>query len=314
MIKLIPTVLSVLALGSAGTAASSGSLAPVPFGNPGVTGSAVAPGMQAPGVPSKQGLRASTSALSASGLPSGPADCSGLPSHEALRTALISATHQLNGGLSNEMWGSIVNRDGFVCAVAYSGDARGDQWPGSRVISAQKANTATSFSLPVGKGGLFPGLALSTANLITQVQPGGSLFGLQFSNPVDTGVAYGGDPVAYGQANDPMIGHRIGGVNVFGGGVALYDSSGRVMGGLGVSGDTSCTDHNIGWKTRHRLKLDYVPNGLSARTDNIIYDYPSNNIGPPQRDISPSGFGHPMCDPPATAVGNALPVTDPVSH
>jgi hypothetical protein len=51
------------------------------------------------------------------------------------------------------------------------GDERGDQWPGSRVISAQKANTANAFSLP--------GLALSTAQLFSAVQPGGSLYGLQ---------------------------------------------------------------------------------------------------------------------------------------
>src|SRR5512143_1727986 len=111
------------------------------------------------------------------------------------------------------MWASVVNRDGVVCAVAFTGDSRGDQWPGSRVISAQKANTANAFSLP--------GLALSTANLYSAVQPGGSLFGLQESNPVDTSVAYGGNPKNNGQPNDPMVGQRIGGVNVFGGGLAL---------------------------------------------------------------------------------------------
>ena len=77
--------------------------------------------------------------------------------HTALRAALIQATAAENGGFGLEMWGSVVNRDGIVCAVAFSGDDRGDQWPGSRVISAQKANTANAFSLP--------GLALSTANL-----------------------------------------------------------------------------------------------------------------------------------------------------
>jgi hypothetical protein len=77
------------------------------------------------------------------------------------------------------------------------------------VISAQKANTANAFSLPQ--------LALSTANLYTAVQPGGSLFGLQESNPVNTDVAYGGNPANYGRPNDPMVGGRIGGVNVFGG-------------------------------------------------------------------------------------------------
>lgn len=37
------------------------------------------------------------------------------------------------------MWGAVVNRAGVVCAVAFTGDNWGDQWPGSRVIAAQKA-------------------------------------------------------------------------------------------------------------------------------------------------------------------------------
>jgi hypothetical protein len=92
------------------------------------------------------------------------------------------------------MWATIVDRDGVVCAVVFSGVNRGAQWPGSRVISAQKANTANSFSLDSSSGssgsGQPGGLALSTANLYSAVQPGGSLYGLQFSNPVDTSVAY----------------------------------------------------------------------------------------------------------------------------
>jgi len=43
-------------------------------------------------------------------------------------------------------------------------------------------------------------LALSTANLYSAVQPGGSLFGLQESNPVDTKVAYEGDSAKFGTA------------------------------------------------------------------------------------------------------------------
>src|SRR5580700_11014502 len=171
--------------------------------------------------------------------------CAGLPSHDQLEDALDFARAQSNGGFNLDMWATVVNRDGVVCEVAFTGANRGSQWPGSRVISAQKANTANAFSLP--------GLALSTANLFTAVQPGGSLFGLQESNPVDTHVAYGGDPTQYGQANDPMVGGRIGGVNVFGGGLALYNSSGILVGGLGVSGDSSCADHNIAWRTRNNL-------------------------------------------------------------
>src|SRR5215472_15859950 len=102
--------------------------------------------------------------------------CQNLPSWATLRTQLKAAQAMSNGGFGLNMWATVVNRDGVVCAVAFTGTGRGDQWPGSRVISAQKANTANAFSLP--------GLALSTANLYTATQPGGSLFGLQLSNPV----------------------------------------------------------------------------------------------------------------------------------
>ena len=111
----------------------------------------------------------------------GQSACAGLPSHADLQAALVAARGQANGGFDLDMWATVVNRDGVVCAVAFTGESRGDQWPGSRVISAQKANTANAFSLP--------GLALSTANLYSAVQPGGSLFGLQESNPVRTDVA-----------------------------------------------------------------------------------------------------------------------------
>jgi uncharacterized protein GlcG (DUF336 family) len=227
--------------------------------------------------------------------------CKLLPAHDALHTALVAAQTQKNGGFDLNMWGTVVNRDGIVCAVAFTGSARGDQWPGSRVISAQKANTANAFSLPA--------LALSTANLYSATQPGGSLFGLQASNPGSTKVAYGGDPTQNGQADDPMVGGRIGGVNVFGGGLALYNAQGQLIGGLGVSGDSSCADHNIAWRTRHNLKLDYVPAGVSgdaARPDNIVYDIatlPGLPIG-----VSPSGWGHATCSTTATAISKTLPV------
>ena len=52
-----------------------------------------------------------------------------------------------NGGLSLNMWATIVDRSGIVRTIAFTGTKTGDQWPGSRVISAQKANTANAFSL-----------------------------------------------------------------------------------------------------------------------------------------------------------------------
>jgi uncharacterized protein GlcG (DUF336 family) len=192
--------------------------------------------------------------------------CKDLPSYDELKTALTDARNEANGGFNLDMWGTVVNRDGVVCAVAFTGEDRGEQWPGSRVISAQKANTANAFSLP--------GLALSTANLYTAVQPGGSLFGLQESNPVDTDAAYAGQAGNYGQANDALVNNKVGGVNVFGGGLALYNSAGELVGAVGVSGDTSCADHAIAWRTRNNLEHDYVPAGVSgdaARPDNIVY-------------------------------------------
>jgi uncharacterized protein GlcG (DUF336 family) len=228
--------------------------------------------------------------------------CKDLPSHGALRSALAAAQDQGNGGFGLEMWASVVNRDGVVCAVAFTGSNRGDQWPGSRVISAQKANTANAFSLPT--------LALSTANIYSAVQPGGSLFGLQASNPVDTLVAYGGNPAHNGQTNDPMVGGRIGGVNVFGGGLALYNSDGKLVGAVGVSGDSSCADHNIAWRVRSTLNLDYVPGGVgpdAARPDNIVYDIVSQ--GGQMPGVSPSGWGHPVCSAAATAIAAGLPAT-----
>lgn len=229
--------------------------------------------------------------------------CNGLPSHTALKSALTAARNQTNGGFNLDMWATVVNRDGIVCAVAFTGADRGAQWPGSRIISAQKANTANAFSLP--------SLALSTANLYSAVQPGGSLYGLQHSNPVDTEVAYRGPAARFGQPNDPMVGYRIGGVNVFGGGLALYDASRTLLGAIGVSGDSSCADHNIAWRTRKSLGLDHVPTGVSGdpvRPDNIVYDItPSPGF---QQGVSASGWGHPQCSAAATMIAATLPVTE----
>ena len=220
--------------------------------------------------------------------------CGSLPNQAQLKTALIQAVADETSGLDLQMWGTIVDRDGIVCAVAFSGANRGSQWPGSRVISAQKANTANSFSLD--------GLALSTANLYSAAQGtsaatplGGSLYGLQFSNPVDPEVAYGGNAADAGTKNDGMVGKRVGGVNVFGGGFALYNTNKRVVGGVGVSGDTSCADHNIGWRVRNYLRLDNLSgvggvSGDAARPDNIIFDALNGD-----KNGVTDGFEHPTC-------------------
>jgi Haem degrading protein HbpS-like len=276
------------------------------------------------------------------------ADCTELPTWQGLRDATISAVgNPANGGLGFNMWATVVATDGSVCAVAFSGQSYTDQWLGSRVISAQKANTANAFSLGTGSTpgtSLFGtrGLALSTANLYTAVQPGGSLYGLQHSNPVDTESAYGNQPPPsnsnsqhgpnnaqdFGTPRDPMVGQRVGGVNVFGGGLALY-KNGRRVGGLGVSGDTSCTDHMVAWRVRNTLGLDQFggPSGVvgvsgdAQRPDNIIFDIipnggiPTNDGGTGQAPSgtggvgqSASGFGHPKC------LNNPVPTTLPPVH
>lgn len=260
-----------------------------------------------------------TCTISGAGAGRGDGDgngCKNLPDSSALKSALVAATSTETSGLNNQMWGTIVDRDGTVCAVAFTGSNRGAQWPGSRVIAAQKANTANAFSLDAssssGGSGQPSGLALSTANLYSAVQPGGSLFGLQESNPVDTDVAYKGPAAQYGTTQDPMVGNRIGGVNVFGGGLALYGAGKQIIGAVGVSGDTSCADHDIAWRVRHALNLDHLSgvggvSGDAARPDNIIYDITPNPSG--GTGISAGGFGHPECI--NTANPSMLPAVQP---
>jgi uncharacterized protein GlcG (DUF336 family) len=224
-------------------------------------------------------------------------DTSALPDHATLTEALRAVVKEDNGGFALPMWATIVDRDGLVLVVARSGEDRGDQWPGSRVISAQKAYTANAFSLP--------GLALSTANLFTAVQPGQSLYGLQHSNPVDTRVAYAGDARDFGTARDPLVGQRMGGVNVFGGGLALYAPGGELVGGLGLSGDSSVADHVIAWKLRDRLGLDHVPGGVSpTKDDNMVLDLKDGR--------SAGGWGHAGTTDAAKVIVDGLPKTHPI--
>jgi uncharacterized protein GlcG (DUF336 family) len=212
----------------------------------------------------------------------------------ALTALLKDAQAKQNGGFGFHMWAAVVNRAGQVCAIARSGADSGAQWPASRAIAAQKANTANGLSLP--------GFALSTANLHQPTQNGGSLYGLQFSNPVDTTVAYAGNASDYGTPNDAMVGKKIGGINVFGGGLALYASNGEIVGAVGVSGDSSCADHNIAWRMRNAAQLDFVPDGPSpAKNDQMIY---TGETG-----TGLAGWEHPDCGHGEKAVTSSLPPT-----
>jgi uncharacterized protein GlcG (DUF336 family) len=209
-------------------------------------------------------------------------DCSKVPDYNKLKAALTEIVKQgkdANGGLGNQEWAAVVNRDGMICAVVFSGPDRSKQWPGSRLIAAEKANTANALSLD--------NFALSSGNLYSAAQPGNSLYGLAMLGP-NPAAAFAGPPEKFGQSDDPMVGKAIGGVIVFGGGLPLYTHSGELVGGLGVSGDTACTDHVIAWKTRNKLALDAVPLGVApGSSDNLIFDI--------QNGVSLSGFGHPSC-------------------
>ena len=109
-----------------------------------------------------------------------------------------------------------------------------------------------------------------------------------------------------------MVGDKIGGVNVFGGGLALYAAGKVLVGGVGVSGDTSCADHNIAWRVRKLLGLDHLEgvggvSGDPARPDNIIFDITPNPNG--GTGVSAGGFGHPTCL--NTAGSDTLPPVEP---
>jgi uncharacterized protein GlcG (DUF336 family) len=192
---------------------------------------------------------------------------------KALKAAVKPAGGPANGGFESHEWASVVARDGTLCAIAFSGDKPDDQWPGSRVVSMAKANTANGFSTKT--------MALSTANLFAQAQPGQSLYGIITASPPSPEASQG-DAAQFGSGSDPALGKRIGGTITFGGGLALYNESGPV-GGLGISGDSSCADHNVAWRIRKALGLDKLP-----QKDAINYDLGSDGK-------SASGFGHAKC-------------------
>jgi uncharacterized protein GlcG (DUF336 family) len=209
--------------------------------------------------------------LSLASSAAGQANCQGLPTAGQLKQFLIDAPGAggNSGGLFQgaRMWGAIVNRHGELCSTATSTADRTQVWPGSQAIAKAKAYTANAFSLDV--------LPLSTAQLYTFTQPDHSLWSLGQSNLFDpralappTGTSGGTNQIA-------------GGLIFFGGGVGLY-RNGAIIGGLGISGDTSCTDHEIAKRVRDLAGLN-PPGGMLA--DDISY---SSVDGP-------SVFTHPLC-------------------
>ena len=204
------------------------------------------------------------------------ANCSGLPDEAALQEAMRAvagpaATPETGpvGGLFNgtRMWGAVVNRDGEICSYVTTTNDPTQVWPGSQAIAKAKAYTANAFSLDT--------LALSTAMLYTFTQPGHSLWSLGQSNLWNPALTA---PPSGQNGGTQQIG---GGLIFFGGGVPIY-RNGRIVGGLGISGDTSCADHEIAKRTRNQLGLN-PPGGSTA--DDITYSPPD----------APSVFAHPTC-------------------
>ena len=208
-------------------------------------------------------------------------DCGGLPTAAQLKSFLAKAaagtgisaplgpgtgTGGLFGGYRS--WAAVVNRDGKLCAFATSTADPSQVWPGSQAIAKAKAYTANAFSLDA--------LALSTARLYTFSQPGHSLFGLNQSNPFDT--LFLAPPGGQGGGQ----GQIAGGIITFGGGVPVYSAAGSIKGGLGVSGDTACTDHEMSKRVRDLAGMN-PPGGPLA--DDISY---SSVDGA-------SVFTHPVC-------------------
>ena len=211
-------------------------------------------------------------------------NCQGLPTAAQLKAHLQSAATLVGaplagtqpgtvGGLFNgeRMWAAVVNRDGEVCAYATSTDDPSQVWPGSQAIAKAKAYTANAFSLDAANGG-FP---LSTARLYTFTQPGRSLWSLGQSNLFDASA------LAAPAGNSGGRNQIAGGLIFFGGGVALYNGT-KIIGALGVSGDTSCADHEVAKRVRHVAGMN-PPGG--PLVDDITYSNPDGA----------SAFTHPKC-------------------
>ena len=199
--------------------------------------------------------------------------CANVPTSAQLRQYLKSAatTQTPIGGLfeGTRMWAAVLNRDGELCSIAYSTDDADGLWPGSQAIAKSKAYTANAFSLD--------DFALSTARLYTFTQPGHSLWSLGQSNPFNPLL------LAAPGASGAGRGAIAGGLIFFGGGVPIYKNA-QIVGGLGVSGDTSCADHEIAKRVRDLAGLNPLF-GAGKLQDDITY---SSKDGA-------SVFTHPLC-------------------
>lgn len=179
---------------------------------------------------------------------------------------LPSAVAMSNGAIlsPSREWSAIVDRQGRLCSAVSIGDAL----PYGRAMAIAKASTANGFSSSA--------FASSTANLYSQAQPGGLLYGFSDGNPFNPNYL----------ANGTGIGRVVGGVISTAGGVALYQN-GSVIGALGLAGDVACADHVMAYRMRRTAGFDAIPYGFGYNnTDNIDYLTPGQ---------APTGYKHPHC-------------------
>lgn len=184
------------------------------------------------------------------------ADCGSLPNADDLRKWLREAPGESEAGglFSGKMeWAAVVNRHGEICATAVATEDPASAWPGSQAIAKAKAYTANAYSTDT--------LPMSTARLYTLTQPGHSLWGVAEPNPFNPACLV--SPENAGDTNGKVCGGSI----AFGGGVPLYRNNTKV-GGLGVSGDTACADHEIAKRIRHLASLDQAKGEFA---DDITY-------------------------------------------
>lgn len=198
-------------------------------------------------------------------------ECRDLPSANDLQRWLRQSPNvegEAGGLYSGKMeWAALVNRRGEICATVVSTEEPASAWPGSQSVAKAKAYTANAYSTDVA--------ALSTARLYTLTQPGHSLWGVGEPNP------FRADCLVPPNAAASTTGKVCGGSIAFGGGVPLYKGNTRV-GGLGVSGDTACTDHEIAKRVRHLARLDPEKGPFA---DDIVYASVDG----------PSPYAHPLC-------------------
>jgi uncharacterized protein GlcG (DUF336 family) len=158
-----------------------------------------------------------------------------------------------------------------------SRDRRSRQRVARQAISKAKAYTANAYSTD--------DMPLSTARLYTLTQPGHSLWGVSQPNPFRTDCLV--PPHDLNATNGKVCGGSI----AFGGGVPLYRGKTRV-GGLDISGDTACADHEIAKRIRHLAQLDPEKGEFA---DDIVF---TSTDGP-------SPFAHPSVPTPGAMARNS---------